>query len=99
MNTQPPSDSEWERTLQRARADTPPPLDTAALLRAVRAAPPARRPGWLEELAGLCALPRLVLAGGALVAALGWLAASEVSEARETLEWARLVEPALGGDL
>lgn len=99
MNTLPPSDSEWERTLRLARADAPPPVDTAALLRAVRAAPAPGRADWLEELAGLFASPRLLLACGAGAIALGWFAVGEVREAEETLAWARLVEPTWGGDL
>ncbi|HEY1109432.1 MAG TPA: hypothetical protein VGE76_12385 [Opitutaceae bacterium] len=99
MNTLPPSDPEWERTLRLARGDTPPPVDTAALLRVVRAESSATRVGWFDELAGLFALPRLILACGAAVVALGWFAASEVSEAQDALAWARLVEPSLGGDL
>ncbi len=84
MNTpDPASDPRWLELLRRARADTPPAIDTAALLREVRAAArPAPETGWT----GLAALFEIRGALPACLTAICLLTAFSLWQAWSALE-------------
>lgn len=90
-------DRKWEGLVQRARRDVAPPVDAAAVLRAVRAAADAPRPGWLVEFATLFAVHRAVPACLALALLLGGLASWEAWGMWQALPWAELVVDTMGG--
>lgn len=92
MKKIPRTDERWEKLLQQARADVPPPVDEAALLRTVRAAveETRRRAGWAAEFYAVFGSAGVVRAclGGASV--LGAVTAWQVWSLWQTLPWAQL---------
>lgn len=100
------SRSDWEKLLQRARADAPPPLDRSALLHAVRLAHAAdaasalrpATPGWADEFLALFGSRRALLACATL-ACLGAVFTSwQMSELDEVQPWADLLASSNGGE-
>ena len=92
--------SNWQKLLRRARDDTPPPIDKAALLRAVRVAAATRpvAPGFLEELEALFGSPRTLLTCATL-ACVGLLFTKwEIANANDSLPWIQLMAEATGGE-
>lgn len=92
MKKIPRSDERWEKLLQQAGADAPPPVDEAALLRSVRQAAAESRPSasWAAEFYAVFGAAGVVRAclGGAGV--LGALTAWQVWSVWQTLPWAQL---------
>ncbi len=79
MNTPDPShDPRWLDLVRRARADTPPAIDTAAVLREVRAAARSATEPWWTSLASLLdirgAVPACIAAICLLAAVSFWQA-------------------------
>lgn len=98
MNT-PRSNSEdrWNGLVRRARRDAAPPVDTAALLAAVRRAAAEPRPGWLGDFTALFAARRPLAACLASAAALAVLAGWQASVFWHDMAWAQMVNAAIGG--
>lgn len=74
-NPDPTNNPHWHDLVRRARADTPAPIDTTALLRAVRNEP-LTTPSWWTELAALVELRKALqvslAAACLLIATAGW---------------------------
>lgn len=97
-----PNSNDTDRALRelvdRARTDRPAPLDTAALLRALRpASAPAMAPAWWEDFAALfstrLSLGACSAGAAASLLVVGWLAWDVW---QNVLPWAEMVtEPAL----
>lgn len=92
MNTNDPlNDSRWHDLIQRARADTPPAADVAALIHSVRAA--AQTPAtWWSELAALLEIRGALPACLAAICVLGALSLWQAWQAWEQVSpWAQLL--------
>ncbi|ACB75588.1 hypothetical protein [Opitutus terrae] len=87
----------WAARVARARNDVAPPVDVEALLRAVRTATVAPRPGWLVELASLFAGSRAVPACLAATLLLGGVASWEAWSLWQALPWAEMIVETTGG--
>jgi hypothetical protein len=101
MKKNPDSDSDapWSALLRAARADTPPPVDRGALLRAVRAASWPARPGWLAEFSRLFS-PRTIVPvclGAAAMVAL--VTSWQLWDVWQSLPWVQLLGALNGGDV
>jgi hypothetical protein len=101
MKNQPDSDSAraWAERLRRARADVPPPVDRAALLRSVRSAmlPAPEPPGWTAELARLFSPAKIVPACLGAAAAIALFASVQAWDTWQALPWAQLLGTINGG--
>ncbi|MDR0352636.1 MAG: hypothetical protein LBI02_04550 [Opitutaceae bacterium] len=96
-NTGPTRDpARWDKLVRQAADDTPPPLDTAALLRAVGQAaaqalppPPGAPADWQAEPSGWLSarrvIPACLAAACVLAAAITW----QVAEVWTALDWAQ----------
>ncbi|MBI5382613.1 MAG: hypothetical protein HZA31_11990 [Opitutae bacterium] len=91
MKTPPDPESAWTRLLAQARADTPPPLDQAALLRAVRSEPLPTSATWSDDFLGLFAPQRVLPACLAGTGALALFASWEIWSVWQALPWAQLL--------
>ena len=98
MKTPPPNpDSRWDGLVRQARSDAAPPVDVAALLRAVRQAGPAPDTGWLADLAALFSARRAWATCLAGSAACALVVAWEIWDSARALPWAQLIDSATGG--
>ena len=95
-----PSDfgPDWEKRLQRDRADAVPAVDLPALLRVVRQAEwPVAESGWTAEFyrlfAGRTALATCLAGAGGFALLASW----PVWECWQELAWVQMIAPTLGG--
>src|SRR5947209_20217724 len=91
-------ESEWEKRVRQARADSVPPTDLPALLRAVRAEPlQANDAGWTAAFAQRFSRPRAFATCLTCAGAFAFLATWPVWECWQELAWLQMLAPPLGG--
>lgn len=95
--THSPSEDRWQDLVQRARSDAPPPVDTSALLRAVRAAADEPQAGWLAEFALLFGRRGAMAGCLAGAAAFALVATWQAWDLWQALPWAQMVATTTGG--
>lgn len=92
-----PHESRWRDLTARARRDAAPPVDTPALLRALRPAMLEPRRGWLTDLAlafpGRRAVSLCLSGTVALAVMTGWT----TWNLWEALPWAQMIAASSGG--
>ena len=91
------SASDWDRLVAAARGATAPPVELAALLRAVLQEPYPPRPEWIAEFIGLFAGTRALTACVAGIGAFALLAGWQAWSFLDSLPWAQLLDTATGG--
>jgi len=91
------SDSRWDDLVRQARADVGPPVDLAALLRAVRQAPLEERRGWFTDFSALFSSARVISGCLAGAGAFALVATWQVWDSWQVLPWIQLLDVATGG--
>lgn len=100
MNPEDPN-SDWQKLLRRARADTPPPINRVALKRVIHEAaamPTVTMSTWSDELIALFGSPRALFACSTLCVAIALFASWEMQDVSASLSWAQLAGGLPGGE-